>query len=337
MQISLLPCENVTAPSGKAQNRFRSSRRRYKSFVSDYKEQRLDDSLQQNSEQTPDGAAPQKKGKAERRKYMRAYLRWLWPYRYPVAMLFVLAVTAAGADLAEPLFMRYIVDKVLLNNALDFAARLLRVNLAGTLFLILVIGSNILGATREYRQRLVNTRIMLSLRRALFERLINLPLPKLWDMKTGGILSRLTGDVDTTTGLLQLAIVSPAVSIVRLLIAVIVLLTINWRLALTAMLIIPAAMLTSFVAARRIRPIYRSLRKDAEQVDGRVGETFSGIRVVRAFGRELLELRDYMTGRHTILRKEMFAHRRELWLWTSWGLLVSGVGAVIVWYGGKLN
>ena len=50
---------------------------------------------------------------------------------------------------------------------------------------------------------------MLSLRRSLFERLLHLPLPKLWDMKTGGILSRLTGDVDTTTGLLQMAIVSP--------------------------------------------------------------------------------------------------------------------------------
>ena len=35
----------------------------------------------------------------------------------------------------------------------------------------------------------------------MFQRLLHLPLPKLWDMKTGGILSRLTGDVDTTTGL----------------------------------------------------------------------------------------------------------------------------------------
>ena len=68
----------------------------------------------------------------------------------------------------------------------------------------------------DYRQRLLNTRVMLSLRRSLFERLLHLPLPKLWDMKTGGILSRLTGDVDTTTGLLQMAIVSPSISVIRL-------------------------------------------------------------------------------------------------------------------------
>src|SRR5437667_237312 len=160
---------------------------------------------------------------------------------------------------------------------------------------------------------------MLSLRRSLYERLLHLPLPRLWEMKTGGILSRLTGDVETTTGLLQMAIVSPAVSLIRLAVAVTVLLALNWRLALTALAIVPAAMLISFIAARRVRPIYRSLRKDVEQIDGRVGEAFSGIRVVRAFRRELQELLTYMVGRHTVLRKELFAHRRELVLWTSWG------------------
>src|SRR5213080_2179168 len=44
-----------------------------------------------------------------------------------------------------------------------------------------------------------------------------------------------------------------------------------------------------------------------------------------------------MRGRHTVLRKEMFANRRELVLWTSWGMLMSGVNVVTVWYGGYLN
>src|SRR4029453_8142440 len=81
----------------------------------------------------------------------------------------------------------------------------------------------------------------------------------------------------------------------------------------------------------------RTVRKDVERVDGRVGETFSGIRVVRAFARETRELRDYMLGRHDILRKELFAHRRELLVWTSWGLLSAAINVVIVWYGGYLN
>jgi len=68
-----------------------------------------------------------------------------------------------------------------------------------------------------------------------------------------------------------------------------------------------------------------------------VGETFSGIRVVRAFRQEISELISFMLGRHTVLRKELFAHRRELLLWTSWGLLEAGISVVIVWFGGYLN
>ena len=322
-----------------------SSRDRYRGFVEDYRHGRLDDDRQADGAKRADPtAAPTDDGqpsaatkRSNRRKYVRDYLHWLRPHRYAVGAVFLLALIAGALQMVEPLFMRFIIDRVLLNKGLDAPARLHRLQLAGVTFLAVVIVSNSFGALKDYRQRLLNVGVMLSLRRSLFDRLLNLPLPKLWDMKTGGILSRLTGDIDTTTGLLQMAIVSPAVSVIRLILAVAVLVSLNWRLALTALAIIPGVVLMSLTFARRVRPIYRSLRKDAEEIDGRVGETFSGIRIVRAFRAETRELLDYLRGRHTVLRKELFAHRRELVLWTSWALLLSGVNVVIVWYGGYLN
>jgi len=326
----------------------RSSRQRYKHFVRDYHDRRLDDRTDEASGKRPiaEGVKPDVAESEEakpallggkRREYIREYLRWLKPHRYGVAILFVLALIGTGLQMIEPLFMRFIIDRVLLNTALDTATRLNRLNLAGFTFLSVIILASCVGILRDYRQRLLNTQLMLALRRSLFDQLLHLPLPKLWDMKTGGILSRLTGDVDTTSGLLQGAIVSPSVSFIRLFIAIGVLLTLNWRLAIMAMMVIPGAMLISFVFARRVRPIYRAVRKDVEEIDGRVGETFSGIRVVRAFGREKRELLEYMRGRHTVLRKELFAQRRELFLWSGWGLLVSAVNVVITWFGGYLN
>ena len=332
-----------------APRRARTSRDRYRSFVSDYHAGRLDeqtqkrtDALVPESSEAPDVPAPAASSirrlfDGPRRVYARQYLQWLWPHRYAAAVVFLLALAVAGLEMVQPLFMRAIIDGVLLDSSLDASARLRRLNVIGGLFLLFVISEQTLNVTKNYRQRLLNTHVMLGLRRALFHRLLHLPLPRLWDMKTGGILSRITGDVDTTTGLLQMAIVSPAIAVIRLLIAIGILFSLNWQLALTALAIIPGVMLMSFASARRVRPIYRSLRKDAEEIDGRVGETFSGIRVVRAFGREIRELRDYMHGRHAVLRKELFAHRRELIIWTSWGLLLGGVNVVIVWYGGYLN
>ncbi|MCX5754719.1 MAG: ABC transporter ATP-binding protein [Gemmatimonadetes bacterium] len=332
-------------------SRPRTSRNRFDEFVDDYKHRRLDDKLEEHTlgatDKPPAGArastpAPAKgllaaKLTPKRRESLREYIRWLKPHRNAVIWFTVLALIVAGLQMIEPLFMRYIVDNVLLVSGVDTATRISRLNLAGAVFLIAIISQNLLNAFKDFRQRKLNVKVMLSLRRSLFDRLLNLPLPKLWEMKTGGILSRLTGDVDTTTGLLQLAIVSPALSLIRLLIAISVLTALNWRLALTALAIIPGIMLISFISAKRIRPIYRSIRKDVEQIDGRVGETFSGIRVVRAFRREIYELLEYMRGRHTVLRKEMFAQRREMIIWTSWGLLMGAVNVVIVWYGGYLN
>ena len=313
--------------------RLRSSRQRYWAFVRDYKARRLDETAEAADRPKGDEAP---KPRAGRREYVRAYLRWLRPHRRALAGVLLLALVVAGMEMLDPLFMRFIVDRVLLNTELDTAERLARLHLAGGLFLAVVICTKLTGVAKDYRQKLLNTRVMLSLRRALYDRLLHLPLPRLWDMKTGGILSRLTGDVDTTTGFLQMAFVSPTLSLIRLAIAVSILLYLNWRLALMAVAVIPGAMLMSFVFARRVRPIYRAVRRDVEAIDGRVGEAVSGIRIVRAFGREVRELLDYLLGRHTVLRKELFAHRRELVLWTSWGLLVTGVNVVVLWYGGYL-
>lgn len=300
-----------------------SSRARYADFVTEYRQRRL----QEFAGQSP--------ARAER-GYLRAYVRWLRPHRVAVSFVLALAITSGALQMVEPLFLRFVVDRVLLQQGMALGERLVRLQTAGLAFLAVIVAANLTNAFHGYRVRVLNVRVTLSLRRALFHRLLRLPLPSLWNMKTGGILSRLTGDVETTSGLFQMAVVAPSVALVRLFIAIGVLFTLNWRLALMAVGLIPGIMLVSFASAHRVRPIYRALRRDAERIDGRVGEAFAGIRVVRAFRRETAELLEYLRGQHTVLRKSLFADRRELALKTSWGLLLSGVNVAIVWYGGRL-
>src|SRR4029078_2475770 len=92
-----------------------------------------------------------------------------------------LARVRAGRERIEPLFMRFMVDKVLLNKTLETAQRLARLNFTGTAFLTLIVGSNLLNAFKENPQRLLNTRLMLALRRTRFRRMPHLPLAKLHD------------------------------------------------------------------------------------------------------------------------------------------------------------
>ncbi|QDV75200.1 ABC transporter ATP-binding protein [Botrimarina mediterranea] len=315
--------------------RLRSSRSRFERFRQAYLAGKVEADL-------PPGAAdPEKDHKRasadERQQYLRQYIEWLWPHRGAVALMMGLALAVATLEVAQPLFMRYVVDNVLLAEGLTDAERLTKLHVAGIALLLVVIVDRTLDIWKNCQQRLLNLRVIQALRRALFSRLLRLPLGQLTDMKTGGILSRLSGDIDRTTGLLQLAVISPGVSAVRLVIAIGILLAVNWRLALTAMMVIPPALVISLWVARRIRPIYRSMRKENSEIDARVSETFGGIRVVRSFQRETRELAEYLVGRHTIARKEYFAQQREMVLWSSWALLLAIVNVVIVWYGGFLN
>ena len=120
-------------------NQPHSSRQRYLSFVQDYKQRRLDDIAD-------GGGAQQPRKRKKRREYLREYQRCLRPHAATVGGLLLLALGGAGLEMVAPLFMRYIVDSVLLVAGLSGMARIARLNMAGALFVALVVASNLIGA-----------------------------------------------------------------------------------------------------------------------------------------------------------------------------------------------
>ncbi len=315
-------------------SRPKTSRLRFADFLERFRRGEFRHAVVNDDESAPPDETrndPQRRQK--RRGYVRSYIRQLWPHWRTVALLVLLALLVAGLDLIQPLFVRHIIDNVLLaDGPTDW--KVSQLHLVAVIYLAVVLVSQSFNVWRNWKQRLLNVRVILTLRRALYERMLRLPLDRLSQMKTGGIISRLTDDINTTTGLLQMAVISPGVAVIRLLIAVVILLLINWKLALTALGVIPPIMLISLVAIRRVRPVYRAIRKDVSYVDGRVGEAFQGIRAVRVFSGEHREEQEYTVGHHTITRMRMHAHQREIVLWSSWGLLMALISVVIIWSGG---
>ena len=313
-----------------------TSKLRFGEFLSKYRkgelksvhddEKKKDDHVGETDEQAIER-------KQKRRNYLKLYANRLWPHWRLVLLLCVLAVIVSVLEIVQPLFARYIFDEILLSDrSPDEKIKLL--NIVGGSFLGLVAFTVMLGIVRSWKQRLLNVRVVLTLRRALFDRLLKLPLDQLSDMKVGGIISRLTDDINKTSGLMQMAIISPSVAVLRLLIAMVILFVINWKLALTALGVIPPIMLLSMIAIRRIRPIYRAIRKDVSQVGGRVGEAFQGIRAVRAFAGERREDSEFTIGHHAITRMRMYAAKREIVIWSTWGFIIALNTVVVMWAGG---
>ena len=139
----------------------RTSRQRYAQFVEDYRHRRLDERVEEASagkpiEEKPAAEPPTRRRglrklfrAGNRKQYTRDYLRWLKPHRRTVAIVFTLALVSAGLEMIEPLFLRFIVDKVLLNRALDMVGQLVRLHAAGLTFLAVVVISSLINVAKD--------------------------------------------------------------------------------------------------------------------------------------------------------------------------------------------
>jgi ATP-binding cassette subfamily B protein len=163
-------------------DRAKTSRQKYRQFVEDYKAHRLDELIDaQNAALARAGqpAEPPPKQEEEvnakgkkprltkkRRAYIKLYLQWLKPHRGMLSGVILFAILLATFEMIEPLFMRTIIDDVLLNKAIDTTTQFQKLNLIGGVFLAFIIISKMIQVAKDYRQRILNTRVVLSLRRA---------------------------------------------------------------------------------------------------------------------------------------------------------------------------
>lgn len=266
----------------------------------------------------------------KRRRYLRDYLRWLWPFRWRILLIVLAASVATALSMILPWFTMYIVDHVLPARDISLLNRI------GLLLLVSIFLMQICDWTRHWRTAQLNARVLALLRQRFYDHLLRQPLHELAELKTGGITSRLSGDVDSVTGVVQVAIITPAVASLKVVLTLCMLLWINWQMCLAASLLMPPILLMNFWYFKRIRPIYRSMRQDRQDIDSRVVETFGGIRVVWGFARELFEAKNYGTMHHTVVRKQLYARFQEFFVWSGWGLLIPLAALVIIWLGGLL-
>ena len=308
-----------------------SSKQRYKKFRS----------AQRHAERGgPSSPAEERKKpkltRGERRVYMRSYRAFLWPFKTTFVLVFALALVSAALSMAPPLATRYIIDDILPNTDMTVAEKWPAVVwLCGGVFAILLL-MQLLDTTRNYSMAVLNAKVIFRLRQRLFDRLLHLPLGKLAELKSGGIVSRLSQDTDKVTGMVQMAVITPTVAGIRVVLTICVLVFLSWPLAMLASLMIPPIVLVNMIWIRKVRPIYRAMAEARADVDGRVTETFGGIRVVRTFRRERKERREYAVTHHTIIRKNLLAERLRLVVTAGWGLLIPAISLTIVGFGSYL-
>jgi ATP-binding cassette subfamily B multidrug efflux pump len=209
-----------------------------------------------------------------------------------VAVLSLLLVS--GANLATPLLIGRAIDEGIGPRRL------------GIIFIVVgwLVGLALARALFTFLQGYLAERasqgVAYDLRDALFERIERLSFSYYDRVQTGQLVTRLTSDVEQIRTFAGSGVVQLANAVVMLIGTTVVLLYLDWQLALVALAVVPvlAVLLVRFVG--RIRPLFREVQQTLGRLNTVLQEDLVGVRVIRAFARE-----DYETARYTSVNDEL--------------------------------
>lgn len=172
------------------------------------------------------------------------------------------------------------------------------------------------------------------IRTRVFSHAVRLPLHRIYQLKSGGVASILREDGGGVADLIFNLIYNPWRAIITLVGSMAVLAWTDWRLLVGSLILIPSVWFSHRTWINRIRPVYRDIRQQRQDIDSHATEAFGGMRIVRAFGRQRSEAGRFTRGNHLMSRQELL-----VWVWSrsvemAWALLVPAASAGLLWYGG---
>jgi ATP-binding cassette subfamily B multidrug efflux pump len=263
-------------------------------------------------------------GSAARRllPYVNRYRR-----AFVIGMACVLATTTF--QLLSPWVLKYAIDDlnagVTRGKLALYAGLLLGISLIRGIFLFLM-RRIIIGASRD---------IEYDIRNDFFRRLEQLPLGYYHVHRTGDLMSRATNDLNAVRMMIGPAIMYSANTVLVFVVAIVLMLTIDLRLTLIALIPLPFVSLSVRYFGSAIHKRFEAIQAQLSDVSAVVQEALSGVRVVRAYRQEAHELDRFRASNEEYLRRNRVLIRLQGAFYPSMTLFL-GLGSLLVlWLGSR--
>jgi ATP-binding cassette, subfamily B, bacterial MsbA len=256
-------------------------------------------------------------------------LGYLKPYRGRMTLAILALLASSGFGLAFPLVIVRLLDSVTKAQGLGPLNNLAL--LLGGIFLLQAAFSFI----QTYLMSYIGEHIVYDLRTSLYGHLQSLSLDFYANRRVGDIVSRLSSDVTLMRTMLTTSFTTLLSQVVSLVGAIVIVITLNARLTLFILAVIPALLLVAFLFGSRIQK--GSTRVQDQLADSTVvaEEGLQGIRVVKSFGREAYETQRYDTA----MEKTFQASLKMAVYNSAFGSIMMFLGfgsiAAVMWYGGR--
>ncbi len=228
-------------------------------------------------------------GKALRRAlwYLRAY------WRDAFGALFALIMVSA-ANLVAPQMIRLAIDSGIAHH------RQRAVILAVVGLIAVAVVRGLFNFMQGFLAERASQGVAYDLRNALFAQIERLSFSYYDRVEAGQLLTRVTNDVEQIRAFAGSGVVQLASAFVMLIGSTVLLLLLNWQLALVALATIPPLFVLLLRFVRRIGPLFGQVQQILGRLNGVLQEDLAGIRVIRAFSRE-----EYETARYRAINDEL--------------------------------
>jgi ATP-binding cassette subfamily B protein len=271
----------------------------------------------------------------ERAKDTRGTLRRLIgefrPHRRSMVLVFVLAVFGTGMALAGPYLLGRAVDAIAQRSGLDVLARIIFMMIGVyAISWVANAGQGVIVAT-------VAQRMMRTLRKKLFDHMQLLSL-RFFDGSTSGeLMSRLTNDMDAVSRVLSQNVTQLFTGLLTLVGVLTIMFVINPLLALGSLVVFPLMIGLVGVIGKKTRSAFRGYQKGLGMLNGILEETYSGQRVVMAYGQEEAVLAKFDSANEAVRKVGTHAMTYALLVMPMMGILSNANIAVVAGLGGWMT
>lgn len=220
---------------------------------------------------------------------LQSSLRWLYsfvrPHRLAIAGLLGLSVCASALVLVQPWLTKMLIDDGLL--ARNFPMLVL---IAGLMIVAGLLGTALSGINRYLHTRL-SGRMLFALRDDLYRHLQTLSPSFYGQRRIGDLMSRLDGDVAEIQRFAVDSLFSAVSSVIGLVVALAMLLTLSWKLSLLALVLIPLDVLWLRWMRRKVERDVRQLRERSADMSSFMVETLPVMKFIQSAGQQQREAR----------------------------------------------
>ncbi|MGP0564473.1 MULTISPECIES: ABC transporter ATP-binding protein [unclassified Nitrospina] len=261
-------------------------------------------------------------------KYVRQLARFLHPYRTMLFWGSILLILASATNLAIPLFVKQLVDVVMVKKDVEL------LNDMAWIIALLFLSQMLFSTAHNYLYDITEKRVTTDFRKRIFRHIHKLSMSFFVKRRTGEIMSRMTNDISTIEGVITDLPATVLQQSIRLFGGIIIIIYMNWKLTFMILVLAPILVLFARYYGKRLRALSTEIQDKLSTSTTILEENLSGMAVVKSFVKQKLEIDRFEAAVEDSFESAKKRVKISAFFGPSIGFIAFITALVLLWYGG---